>query len=200
MKISSVLSFFRLVCCFQPFSSTALHIEDVEIAGDIEIIGNDFLSQDAAKGSRQANVDSSFVSFVQTRARGEIAGLFGLSPSTSQKKHSLPVTSVFHTTQEHVDFDAHSNYQAPVEGLVALYSLEDHEAAHFDVEETCIPIKKNRLMLFKGGDLVHRTVIRNAEKNAVKFIGPFSTRTLSAVGAVSLVSLLFLSYKTAIEL
>jgi len=172
------------VCGFQPFSSSALLIEDVDIAGDVEVVGDSFLSQGAAKGSSQANVDSSFVSFVQTKARGEPVSPFGIHPSSGHNKHCLPVTSVFHTTQEHVDYDAPSNYQAHAEGPVALYSLDDNEGAHFEVEETCIPIRKNRLMLFEGGDAVHRTVIRNAGKNAVKFIGPFATKTLTAVGSV----------------
>ncbi len=193
MNFFSALSFAFFVYGFQPLSSSALLIEDVEIAGDVELIGDSFLSQGASKGSSQANVDSSFVSFIQTKARGEKVGPFGIFPSNGQSRHYLPVTSVFHTTQEHVDYDAHSNYQAQAEGLVALYSLEDHEGAHFEVEETCIPIQKNRLMLFEGGDSVHRTVIRNAGKNAVKFVGPFAAKTLSAVGVLSLVSVLFLS-------
>jgi len=45
MKISAALSVSLIACGFQPFSSSALLIEDVDIAGDVEVVGDSFLSQ-----------------------------------------------------------------------------------------------------------------------------------------------------------
>ncbi len=149
---------------------------------------------DGLKGDAEAKVASLITSIIQSKAKGGDAGPDPLLtfPCDNGYEHILPITQVFQTTHAHLDYelrdekkadDRQSNVmKSPAEGFVALFSLEDHNGAHFETEQTCVPIAKNRLILFEGGRVPHRTVIRNhdAEKN-VMFIGPIEARSLLRV-------------------
>ncbi|KAL7461320.1 hypothetical protein ACHAXS_001743, partial [Conticribra weissflogii] len=198
MKLPTLSTLLLLATHHEP-ASAALHVEDIDIPSDdnvLNTLNNDpfALRCDGKKGGLDAKVPSFLASIIQARALEHTTGPFAVLADPTESHHRvLPVTKIFRTSDEHIDFGPTRDFRnkackpnadrSPADGFVALFSVEDHDGAHFETEETCVPIQKNRLILFEGGRYAHRTVIRNqhAGKN-VMFIGPVQARTLLPVG------------------
>ena len=78
----------------------------------------------------------------------------------------------------------HIHFERGADDPVALFAIKDHDGARFEVDETCIPIKRNCLFLFNDGHSAHHTVLRSKKlgEDGVKFIVPFAAKTLGSVG------------------
>ena len=77
-----------------------------------------------------------------------------------------------------------------LDSRVAFVPLETNPNAHFDIEDTCLPIKRGRMVVFNGRS-PHRTVIRSDSPSSgkhgaagVSFLGAFQMSTFLPVGTI----------------
>ena len=114
----------------------------------------------------------------------------GLSPFNPQEDLGgdveVQTTFLVSTTNRHVDYLAPDENQnrhrscVPCGDTVGFIPLNTNKDAHLDVEETCVPIVKDKLVLFKA-QAPHHTVVNSGH---VSLIGPFHIKSMNNVGVV----------------
>ena len=92
-----------------------------------------------------------------------------------------PMTSMTETSKAHVDttLQYENRPGVPTDDKVGFLFLNTNDDAHFEVDDTCIPARKNRLVTFNGAKSIHQTII---ERGRVNLLGPFHIKTFVGVG------------------
>lgn len=97
----------------------------------------------------------------------------------------VQTTFLASTSSRHADHlppDANGNRPpVPSGDRVGFLPLNTNKDAFFDVDDTCIPIEKNKLIHFDGS-LPHHTVVNGG---IVRFLGPFHVDSMKSVGCGS---------------
>ena len=127
--------------------------------------------------ARQRGMDA----LITTEKTLEIKEIMGVLPATSNENGNFLITSkISKTTRRHTDkYRGTNGVTYPIgEASTGFIILNDNPHAHFDYEETSVPIKKGSLVVFKGGR-PHNTVVRSG---SVDLLGPFEGSWFSEVG------------------
>ena len=92
-----------------------------------------------------------------------------------------PMTTMTQTSKAHVDttLQYENRPGVPTDDKVGFLFLNTNDDAHFEVDDTGIPARKNRLVTFNGGKSIHQTII---QRGRVNLIGPFHVKTFVGVG------------------
>ena len=142
----------------------------VSEAGDDDVAG----TSSTSKSTGQAALTPAFVQHLKRTA--------GMNPFKNDSGGIMAQTIFLtETSPLHVDsLPAVRGRRAPVPfgDEVGLFPATTNPDAHFDVVDTCVPIKEGELIVFNGGS-PHRTVVNGG---SVTFIGPFHLKSMEAVG------------------
>lgn len=172
-------------------SAAEVHVSDIDVDPSMHAILIDADKADEAvphhhrgKTKGQIALRPSFVRKIKSDAAfgGAAAdGIFFDNDVGGGGSIVAPMTTMTQTSEAHVDtvLQHADRPGVPRDDKVGFVFLNTNDDAHFDVDDTCIPALKNRLVLFDGAKSVHRTVI---ERGRVHLLGPFHVKTFVGVG------------------
>ena len=184
MKISTTAIALALLAAAR--ISYAVDVSDVDvdpsmykILVDAEKADEGVPHRHAGKTKGQIALQPSFVRKIQ--AGGGIFATDATNGGNAGGSTITSMTSMTQTSEEHVDSKLLTENRSnllPKEDRVGFIFLNTNDDAHFDVDDTCVPVQKNRLVMFDGARSVHHTVIH---KGRVSLLGPFHAKTFVGV-------------------
>lgn len=170
-------------------SAAEVHVSDIDVDSSMYTILIDADKADEAvphhhrgKTKGQIALRPSFVRKIKSDAALGGGAADGIFFDNDGGSIIAPMTTMTQTSEAHVDtvLQYADRPGVPRDDKVGFVFLTTNDDAHFDVDDTCIPALKNRLVLFDGAKSVHRTIV---ERGRVHLLGPFHVKTFAGVGS-----------------